>query len=82
MGQKARQFPTAAQRQEERDLIINDFAVQHGKRLICGDQREVRVEYGQVICTSGLEKFLGVAGCDSAWSRDAARSLRWSRSRA
>jgi hypothetical protein len=53
-------IPTPALREKERDLVVDDFAIQHSKRLIRGNQREVGVEDGQVICASGLEEFPGI----------------------
>jgi hypothetical protein len=44
------------------DLIVDDFAVQHGERLIRGNQCEVGVESRQVICTSSPEELLGIGG--------------------
>ena len=40
-------------------LIVDDFSIEHGERLIGRDQRLVCIERGQIIGASGLEELFG-----------------------
>ena len=40
-------FPAAAQRQEDRHLIIRNCALELRQRLLCGGERSLRIDHVQ-----------------------------------